>query len=127
MLDDSAVRFNLRFTGSPHADAAFLTLKVGPHAGQARQQVFILGQFDLGASVGSLGARGKNVEDQVGPIHHFDLEQSLDVFELRGSEFVVKNGQVHAVFLNVFFDLLHFTTPQEGTGIGAVEFLGKNL
>ncbi len=127
LLDDSTVRFNLRFTGSAHADAAFLALKVRPHAGQSGQQVFVLGQFHLGARVGGLSTRSKNVENQVGSVHDFDLEQALNILELGGRQFVVKNGQIHPVVVDVFFDFLHFTAAQKGARIGSIQFLGKNL
>ena len=61
-----AVGLELGFARSPEADAAADTREVGPHPGQARQQVLELRQLDL--QLGFVAARpgGEDVEDDFG-------------------------------------------------------------
>ncbi len=77
--DYAAVGLDLRFTGAAHADTAALAFEVGPQARQARQQVLVLGQFDLGFGVGCLGAAREDVENQRGAVENLYLELLLDV------------------------------------------------
>ena len=43
----SSISFQLGFTVASHPDAAFLTRKVSPEAGQSREQVLELRQLNL--------------------------------------------------------------------------------
>ncbi len=107
IANDPAVRFNFFLSWTLHADATFLLLKVGPHVGEAGQQVLVLGQFHLGLCVSRRGPLGKNVEDEVGPVEHLSLGNLLfDVAELNGTEFIVEDDHVDVLFLDEFLDLL---------------------
>ena len=63
IANDPTVRLNFFFTWALHADASFLLLQVGPHVGEARQEVLVLGQFHLGLGVGRSCPLRKNVQN----------------------------------------------------------------
>ena len=126
LLDDAAVGLDLGFAGAAHADSALLALEVSPHARQAGQQVLVLGEFDLGAGVRGLGPCGKDVEDEVGAVHHLALKQSLDVFELRRTQFVVKNDEVNLFGVEVGLDFVHFSGTEKQFRIRLIKFLREN-
>ena len=113
--EDAAVGFDLLFPGAAKADPAALFLQVGPHPGQARQQVFILGQFNLGACVRSNGAAGKNIEDEVVAVEDAALERVLNVTDLAGRQFIVEHHHVNRVFLHPVPDFFEFPAADIGS------------
>src|SRR6185437_984061 len=75
--DESAVGFELGFAGPAGADAHALaaagdSLQVAPHPGQPGIRVLHLGQLNLELGFVGLGARGEDVEDQLGAIEDLD-------------------------------------------------------
>src|SRR5437764_10004012 len=46
VVDQSSIRLELGFAGSPHADAAAELLQVGPHARQPRQRILEVRELD---------------------------------------------------------------------------------
>ena len=68
--DVPPVGLKLRFARAARADGrarAGLALKVGPHAGQPRQQIFILCKLHLQPALLCAGALGENIENESGP------------------------------------------------------------
>src|SRR5262249_61347349 len=65
-------------------------------AGQPRQQVFQLRQFDLNAPLGSLRALSEDVQDQLRAVENFQVGGLVDGAHLRGREFAVEDDHVRA-------------------------------
>ena len=119
-LDDTAVGLNLRFTGTAHTDTASLTLEVGPHTRQSRQQVLVLRQFDLHLGAGGLCALGKDVEDEARAVERLDLDGLLDEGNLLGREVVVKDDKADVVVLDKIDNFFEFALADVGRAVGAV-------
>ena len=85
ILDDPAdmppVGLELRFAGAARADGCArtgLALEMGPHAGQPRQQIFILRELHLQPALLCAGALGENIENESAPVHDAHAELFLD-------------------------------------------------
>src|SRR5262249_59070751 len=78
----AAVGFQLRLARAARADAAGLALEVLPHAGEPRQRVLELRQLDLQATLTRPRTPGKDVEDQLAPVHDLPLHRLLQVLHL---------------------------------------------
>ena len=83
LADDPAVGLELGLARTAQTDAAADTRQVGPHPGEPRQQVLELRQLDLQLRLVAARAGGEDVEDDLGPVHHPDLERPLEVGALR--------------------------------------------
>jgi hypothetical protein len=124
--DDPAVSFDLFLPSTFEADPPFLAGKVGPHPGQAGQQVLVLGQIDLGARLRRLGPLGENVQDQRRSVEHFHPVQGLVyVADLRGAKVIVKNDQVGLRLVERGFDFCQLTRTHVGGVDGLVQLLNK--
>ena len=124
-LDDASVGLDLCLARASHADTALLTLEVGPHSCQSREQILILRQLHLRLGRGGLCAAGEDVEDQARTVENLHLQFFLDVGNLLGGEVVVENHHPYVVFLDIFLDFSQFALPHECAGIGLFEFLHK--
>ncbi len=107
--DNAPVGLDLSLTGATHADTAALSLEVGPHAGEAREEVLVLSELDLGLSVGGLGATSENVEDEACAVEDLDLKLALDVEDLLGREVVVEDSHLDVVVFDILTDLVELT------------------
>ena len=125
--DDAAVGLDLCLTGAAHADTAALTLEVGPHARQSRQQVLVLGELDLRLGAGRLRAAGEDVEDEARAVEDFHLQLALDVRHLLRGQVVVENHQADVVVLDVGAQLLELALAHVGARVGVVELLHEHL
>lgn len=125
--DDTSVGLNLSFAGTAHTDAATLTLEVGPHARESREEVLVLSQFDLSLGMGGLGTTGEYVEDEACAVEDLDFEFALEVGDLLGGEVVIEyyHGDVVSLDVGDYFFQLAFT--DEGVRIWVVKFLGEDL
>ena len=119
-LDDTAVGLDLRLTGAAHTDTASLAFQVGPHARQTRQQILVLGQFDLHLGTGCLGPFGKNVEDEARAVKCLDLYCLLDKGDLFGREVIIKDDEADVVLLDIGHNFLQFSLAHIGSAVGAV-------
>ena len=102
------VGFELRFAGAARADGRArtgLALEMGPHAGQPRQQIFILRELHLQPALLCAGTLGENIENESAPVHDAHAELFLDRPRLRGRELVVDHNEITLV---VRYDLLYF-------------------
>ena len=106
-----------------HAYAAALTLQVSPHAGEAGEQILILGQLHLGAGVGRACTLGEDVENEAGAVEHFYFQLFFYVGHLLRSQIVVEYGHGYIVVLGVLAYLLQFARSHECARVGAVHFL----
>ena len=83
-LDAPAVGFQLRFAfAAAHADAAALPGEVAPKAGQARQQMLQLRQFDLQFAFPRARPLRENIQNQRGAVQHLAAEDIFQIPALR--------------------------------------------
>ena len=126
--DVAAVGLQLGLTGAAGTDGGFaaggrLTDQVPPHAGEAGQQVFVLGQFHLEAALLGAGPLGKDVQDEPCPVDDLDPHLLREHPLLGGGELVVENHQVSLLGLDQLGHLGHLSLPDEGTGLGRIPVL----
>ncbi len=128
--NQAAVRFQLGLAGAAGADAAFLPLQVGPHARQPGQQILILGQLHLEASLPGLGPLSKDIQNQRAAVYDLYAGHLLQSPILRGGQVVVQDDHVGLGGCQQLLDLLDLTLPQEAVGIRggtALQDLGRAL
>src|SRR6266550_5000527 len=88
--DHAAVGLELGFARSPEADTAADTREVGPHPGQARQQILELRQLDLQLRFVAARARREDVENDLGAVHHAHAETLLQLHALYWGEILIE-------------------------------------
>ena len=94
--DAPPVRFQLGLARTSRADSAAQPRHLHAVAGQPRQQVVQLGEFHLQAAFPGVGARGEDIENQLGSIDDFRVERLFQVALLGGSQVVVEDHDIHA-------------------------------
>ena len=77
-------RFRALFPGAARADAAAETRHLRAMAGQPRQQVIQLREFDLQLAFARAGAAGKNIQDELRAVDDFAIERAFEVALLVG-------------------------------------------
>ena len=92
--DAAAVGFQLGFAGTAGADAAAQPRHLHAVAGEARQQVVQLRQFHLQAAFAGAGARGEDIEDELGAVDDLGIEGLFQVALLGGGQVVVEDDDV---------------------------------
>ncbi len=85
---------------------------------QPRQQVVQLGQFHLQLSFAAPGAAGKNIQNQLGPVDHPQVQLALEVAQLGGREVVVDDDQIGGGGVGGAPYLVQFASPQQGRRVG---------
>lgn len=125
MLHETTVGFELRFTGTTHADADTATrlLQVRPHPRQPRQHVFELREFDLQACFVRSRTRCENVENEFRAIHHARVHRKLDVATLCWSKLVVENDKRRTELVDSLFEFVDLAAAEIRCGVGSVELL----
>src|SRR5437867_5420742 len=73
----AAVYLDLLFTFTTLLHAAFLARKVRPLAGEARQIVLNLGQFDLQTALSGMGALAEDDEDEGRAVEYLHFQLSF--------------------------------------------------
>jgi hypothetical protein len=94
--DEAAVRLELRLARATEADTAADPRQVRPHALQSWQHVLELRQLHLHLRLAAAGARGEDVEDQLGAVHDARLQRVLQVLALRRRQFLVEDDEGRA-------------------------------
>ena len=122
--DDPAVGLQLGLARPPEADAAADTGEVGPHPGEPRQQVFQLRQLHLQLGLVASGPGGEDVEDDLGPVHHPDLERALQIHPLHRAQLLVEDDQRGARLRDRAGHFLDLAFADEGRGIRCGDLLG---
>jgi hypothetical protein len=125
VADQPAVRLELRLAGAAHADAAAELLEVRPHARQPRQHVLQLRELHLELGLVRPRARGEDVEDQLGPVHHPDADRLLHVLPLRGAQLVVEQDERRVEVARLVAQLVELALAEVGGRVRAVELLGE--
>ena len=67
--------------------------QVRPHPSESRQHVAQLGELNLQLGFVRSGPRRKDVEDDLGAVHHPSVDPLLDPLPLRRREFLVEDHQ----------------------------------
>ena len=128
--DAAAVEFDLRLTGTAGADAltagdpatGLTGHRLAP-AAQARQEVFELGEFDLGFALAALGVLGEDVEDERDPVDNLDLDDILQPAPLAGRQLGVDDDGVSADGGDDVGQFLSFAAAQVGARVRVVAAL----
>lgn len=84
----------LRFAGSPGADAAAQARHLFSVSGKARQRVVELREFYLQAPFAGARAAGENVEDELGAVDYLAVERLLQIALLRGGQIVIEDDGI---------------------------------
>ena len=123
MIDESSIGLELSFTRSAHSDSTAEFLEVSPHAHESRQHVFELCKLDLHLRFGRSRARGEDVENQLGAIHHAFPCCILDVLSLSGSELVIEHDERCLRIGDSLRQFLDFAFAKLGRRIGSIDLL----
>src|SRR6476619_1478928 len=91
VVDQPAVRLELRLAGTANTDAPAELLEVRPHARQARQRVLQLRELDLHLGLAAPRTRGEDVEDELRAIHDTRAHGVFHILALRWRQLVVDN------------------------------------
>ena len=89
-----AVILQLLLTGAARADAAAEPGKQRAAPSKSRKQIGQLGQFDLQLAFPAPSAACKNIQDQLGPVDHPQVQLPLQVAQLGGRKIVVEDDHV---------------------------------
>lgn len=124
--DPSAIQFDLGLTGATgaHSGAAGAHLATGlaahriAPAAQTRQQVFELGQLDLGLALAALRVLAEDVEDHRGPVDDLDLDDVLECATLARCELGVGDDGVGSDGGDDVLEFLGLASAEVGRGIG---------
>ena len=120
---EPTIGFELRLTGATHADAAAELLEVGPHAREARQRVFELGELHLHARLGAARPHREDVQNEFGAVDHALAHLLLEVLALRGGKLVVEDHDGRAGVRDERLELIQLAAADVGGGVGLVELL----
>jgi len=129
-LDLAPVGFKLGFAGAAGADAAAELGHGFAAAGEAREHVFKLREFDLELALAGAGVAGEDVEDQLGSVEDAAGKRGLEIAQLGGREVVVEENQIGLDGRGQGSDLLDLAGTDESGRIGtgtALEQLGGDL
>ena len=101
---------------------------MGPGAGQPRQAVLVLRQFDLQDAVAGVGVLGEDIQDEGGPVENADvLAKALFQFaQVARGEFVIKHDDLRQEFFDQGFDLVNFSRPNKGIRVGGIQLLSSH-
>lgn len=91
LSDATAVRFELRFTGTSAADATAQAREARSLTGETGKQITKLRQLDLHLAFSAMGPLRKDVENQLSPINDHEVGDLLNSAELRGSQILIEN------------------------------------
>ena len=91
---------------------------MGPHSGKAREQILVLGQFDLGLRIGCLRALCKYVENKACTVENLNLQFAFKIGHLLGRKVIVEYYESYAVFLDILLYFFKFAFPTNVRGLG---------
>ena len=131
--DDPFVSFDLRFTHTAvGSTSASLSVEVRPHTRQTRQHILKVRHFDLGLSIGCLGALKEDLEDKNSAIDDtnvreaFVIKRFLDITYLPRGEFVVEDHDVYGMMLPyILVDFIEFAFAHIGSRNRKIQSLGE--
>ena len=106
-------------------DVSRLLGEACPHAGQAWQQVLVLGELHLELSFARVRVLGEDVEDQPGAVDDADAlpECRFQLLLLPGGKLVVEEHAARIIGGAELLDLLHLAGADPGPRVGTLELL----
>jgi len=123
-LGFAAVGFELGFAfAADGAEAAALAGEVGPETGEPREQILETGELDLELAFAGAGTVAEDLEDERSPVEDLAAEGLLQVAGLGSGKFVVEDDGIDAEFAGLGGELGGLAGPDEGGGVGHIEFL----
>ena len=87
----AAVCFDLGLTRSTHTDTALLSFEVSPKTCETRQEVLVLGKFNLCLGSRCLSSAGKDVENEACAVEDLPAEFLFDDLKLLRTEIIVED------------------------------------
>ena len=105
------VDFQFCLPGAPAADAAGKSAHGFIFCYQSRQQIFELGQFYLIFTLPGLGSLGKNVQDQLGPVYHLQIDGIGNGADLGGTELLIEYQERYLLLKCTDGKILKFAQP----------------
>jgi hypothetical protein len=130
LADQATVNFQLCFAGTTQANAALLTLQVGPSANQARGQMFQLRQLNLKLAFRRVGTLCKNVEDEPGSVQHAATGDFFEITFLNGGKVVVHQHDIGVISRACRADFLGLALAHKCRGsryLSAAEYSPANF
>ena len=118
-MNAAAVGFELGLAGASGADASAEARHGRAVAGQTRQKIIQLRQFDLQFSFAGAGAAGKNIQDQLRAVQDLYVQLFFQIALLGGRKLAIEDHRGRVVQADLGFQILHFAGAYEGSGIGA--------
>ena len=119
LVNPAAVGFELGFAGTARADAAAQPRHRRAVPGQPRQQIVQLRQLHLQLAFPRARPPRENIQDQLGPVEHLDVQRPLQIALLRGRQIAVENDHRGVVKMNLALQLLHFAGADQSGRIRA--------
>jgi hypothetical protein len=101
----------------------FLAGQVAPEAGEAREEMLQLGQFDLELAFAGPGSLGENIKDERGAVENLAIEDPFEVAALGGGKFLVEDDGVDVGPAAMLGELIGFAFADEGGGARGGQFL----
>src|SRR5438128_11614520 len=114
--NSAAVGFELCFARASRADSAAQPRHLDTVAGQPRQHIVELRQFDLQTALPRAGAPGEDVEDELGAIDNFYLKLLLEIPLLGRREVLIENDDRRAGGRNRRRQLANLTRADQRRG-----------
>ncbi len=114
-MNPAPVGFEFGFAGTAGADAAAQPGHRRAVAGQPRQQIVQLRQLHLQLAFSRAGAARENIQDQLRPVEHLDVQRFFQIALLRGRQLAVEDHRGRFVELDLRLQLFHFAGADEAS------------
>ena len=113
LSEQAPVGFQLCFARTAQADAAFLTLQMGPPAHQTGSKMLKLSQFYLQFTLVAFRALRKDIQNQTGAINDAPSQTLLQITLLGRGEVMIENNQGCAGLLDCGRNFIDFAATCE--------------
>ena len=114
VADHSPVSFYLCFSGAAKkAEAAALSLKMGPAADQSTGLIIEMRYFDLKAPFGACCAFPKDFKDQPGSVDHLGIERLFQIVLLDRCQRAINDDNINVIRLCTGPDVIHLPRSEQ--------------
>ena len=110
--DATAVRFELRFTGTSAADPPAQTREARSLTGETGEQITKLRQFDLHLPFSAMRPLRKDIENQLRPIDDREVGDLFNGAQLRGSQILIEDEQIRSLLHGLHQHVFEFAASQ---------------
>lgn len=121
--DLAPIGLELCFAGTAGADPSAQAGHSNAAAGEAGHKVVELSQFHLELAFAGAGARGKDIEDELGAVEDLNAKGAFEIALLGGSELGVEENGIGAETSDQAFDFAQLARPYQGSLIGFITAL----